>query len=941
MGLFDNVDLDALEQGYQQHLATQSSGPAPVAGHQSLLGKVGNFVQGAATGLAQPFIQVGKGLYYAPQAINREIHNKSISDIQQKAYGTTDSGEIAKKIVGSTAQVAAYAAAPGLSALKPAAALVPKIAANAAIGGVIGGGSSLENNGNTEDVIKNILLGGAIGGGTGAASGVLRKVLTRAPKTATTTAGVDQLSPEAKQAMLQKFRTQAATPTTETAPVSAPATPQVVTKPGATVIQAPTPAPMPAPSPTNVATKALDTYDNTNNYLGAPQQPANPSYQLPVPEGTPPVSPEVSDLLSELQAKTSKVLAPKTNASDLHVNPSTAQAIERPTAPEPVAPVKANPTLPEGYTSKDGSVFSPSGKELTIGEVQSLTQPKFLSDFEQARNSGNVDLMKKIASSHPGDARVNAPELFPGNRLPSEAAPELAGNTLQKLGRGIQKAGVKLDSKASVFGARKESELQQFMKSEGLLKAGSNPESIYKHLPTKMSEYQTKIGDLIAGDKTLVPAEDLKAEIKANVVKQSLVRGNGKKTQEIIGNVSKIIDDASDKDGNLSPSSIYHIKQILNEDLDNAYKRMAKGAPLSEADQTAMTARDLINDKLPQAARDLGRKESNLHDLAVILDKDRKTGLKIPNALAFGLPHAKTSRGLAHAMESLQTGVGAPVEALGNLQAKLGGGLLGKVANRTGEALNSPAASELAPVAAAGATNMPDMPQSATPVANQQPAVAPGAEPSLTNLVDQVQNQRQNSAGSTDNSFGLTSDQVQQAMLTDLLTTGGENNAVLSKIYAIVQEQEKAQKPQTLSQTAVNQVNTIQRAQSGLDQIESAFNGTTNTGKGLLSKVEASPVGNFTGGRGVQEVNKAIQANLTSIATALGMGTSSRELEALAAQLPNTQDTQASAKAKLGVVRGQIQQYLSQYLNNQSNFVQPNNSTLDALAQVSAGGVQQ
>lgn len=971
--------------------------PTPAPQKQGLLGKVGNFVKAVGHGLAQPFEDVGQGIGAALASKDvlkqSEYANKQASQTMDEASKLYKSGKLsgdkyrqilqgvneslasnsanlhqindqvsAKKVLAGGAQLATYALAPELGALKPAAALLPKIGANAALGGAIAGESSIENNGSARDVAKDILLGGAVGGATGGASGILRNVLSRRAG-----AGVAPVAAE--------------TPTLAPPPVAT--APKVVTHAGPTVI---TP-PASAPAPVKAATKALDVYDNTNSYIN-PQQPTAPDLTPPItmsagalgaapdsdlailnylqnararaPQAaaggrvgmpTPELSANQNQLFQELQAKTNKVLQPKTDASLLHApQPQPASVLPRPAAPTLPEAGAPRPVLPEGYTSTNGSVFGPSGKELTIGEQQALTQPKYLTDFENAHNAGDTAAMQRIAAAHPGDAKVNAPELFPNGQI-GEAAPELGGNLLQRVGRGVQRAGVKVDTKASVFGARREAELQQFMRSEGLLKAGSNPETMYKQLPTKMANFQTQISKLIASDKSVVPVADLKAEIKSAVAKNSVVRGTGRKSLEIVNNINKIIDSTA-PDGKLTPAQIYQIKQTLNTDLDNAYKRLEKGGALSEADQTSMAARDVVNNKLPAAARALGKKESSLHDLAAILDKDRKAGLRIPNALAFGLPHARQSRGLAHAMASAETAIGVPIESLGNAAASIksgASGMLGRVADRVPSQVTDTLGAvspELSPLAAMGAVNMP--PEQPAP---QQPQAQPDTAQtsSLTDMVSQVQGERASGQAPATpqptNEFGLTSADIQKAMLEDLLTTGGTNNAVLSKIYSIVQAQEKAQEtanqPQTLSQTAVNQINTIQRAQSGLDQIEAAFQGTTNTGKGLLSKVQASPVGNFTGGRGVQDVNKTIQANLTSIASALGMGTSSRELEALAAQLPNTQDTQKSAQAKLGVIRGQINQYLNQYVTNQSNFVQPGNQALDSLAQISSGGIPQ
>lgn len=72
-------------------------------------------------------------------------------------------------------------------------------------------------------------------------------------------------------------------------------------------------------------------------------------------------------------------------------------------------------SLPEGYrVDKLGSVFDKDGKELTSGQLQDLTQPKWLSDFEKARNEGDTATMKQISDEHPGDARVHIEASYSG-----------------------------------------------------------------------------------------------------------------------------------------------------------------------------------------------------------------------------------------------------------------------------------------------------------------------------------------------------------------------------------------------------------------------------------------------------------------------------------------------------------------------------------------------
>lgn len=56
-------------------------------------------------------------------------------------------------------------------------------------------------------------------------------------------------------------------------------------------------------------------------------------------------------------------------------------------------------------------------KQPTIGDLQTATQDKFLTDYENARNKGDRTAMQRITALHPGDARVNVP-LRPMVQLP-------------------------------------------------------------------------------------------------------------------------------------------------------------------------------------------------------------------------------------------------------------------------------------------------------------------------------------------------------------------------------------------------------------------------------------------------------------------------------------------------------------------------------------------
>lgn len=149
---------------------------------------VGNFVQN----LIHPAVQFGHAILETPHAIVREIQNKPIDDIQRNVFGTNDQGQIAKDIIGDTAQIGLTAAAPGVDNLiekgvgaalpeattgaeQVVSKLIPKVVSGVAQGGTFGGVQAATNNEDIGTGIRNgALLGGAGAGLLGLPSALQR-----------------------------------------------------------------------------------------------------------------------------------------------------------------------------------------------------------------------------------------------------------------------------------------------------------------------------------------------------------------------------------------------------------------------------------------------------------------------------------------------------------------------------------------------------------------------------------------------------------------------------------------------------------------------------------------------------------------------------------------------------------------------------------------------
>lgn len=1086
-GIFDGYDLGQLQQGYQGFQSSQQQAQPAAAPAPSLLDRVGSFISGIPGAIAQPFQDIGRNVGYAlgsgsildqanrtnqmagqtiSQAkalwqqgkIDKNTYIHILSNVNDSlAQNTQNINELrqnvnAKQTLAAGAQVATYALAPELSALKPAAAL----GANAALGGVMGGASAIENGGNASDAARNALIGIGIGGGLSAAGGLIGRVLARrgAPAAAAATADTgsnlaSDLTPEARANMLSDFRQQAA----QAGPaVESPRGPITVSPSGAG----------------NAASRFQPTAESNmrviNNFNQANAQAdkmlAQTSYAA---EGAPSAAAGVgaqagrpADVQAFLDAWNSGDYRAVQGAIDKLKNPDLAKSMENmlvnrtmdmpglaaPTAATDAGHItnflqaynsgdfnaarqaiqEANPNirdtltslvdrqtvqpgsieelqartaglankfdqnqvaranlvkpapmnLPPGYNMDvTGSVTAPSGKALTLGEVSQVDRgmPKFVRDFEQARSEGNSSVMSRINAAHPGDVRVE----LPGN---AAVAPAKAtrGNFLQRVGASMESDPLRLRLPGGVGTATKEAQAIQMLREDGLLKAGANSQTIHEGIDKLFTKMQGQIGDILKESDANIATTDLKAQIEGAIQDSDLAVSNPAAAEKLQNVLGRIVDDQADSSGKLSAVNLYAVKQDMQRPLSRAYAAMEKGNPITPEQQARMDVRDIVNNMLPPEARAIGQRESLYHDIAPVIARRAAKGAisRIP-IVGQLLPHERGGEpALAHAVQSVKTGIGGGVAAVGNAQAAIGRAARSGILGRVGSGIE------------AGASKVPPLPPAASAAlgtagnyvpllgavggANyQEPGSAPASlppTPSATgpngqpldiqlaaahlpagNLGSELTSANPlppQAAAASQGMYGVTSQDLEQAMLADAIYNNGANLSKLGTIHTILQNQEKAAMPQNLPQVAVNQVNMAQRAMSGLDQIEAAFGKAGGAGKGPISAVEGSALGNILpGGADVHNLNNVIQLSLAPIAAALGLPQNSAMLQNLAGQLPTQFDTQESAKAKLNVVRDQINQYLQQYLSNQSNLAQPNNSSLDALAQMSAGGLTQ
>lgn len=530
-------------------------------------------------------------------------------------------------------------------------------------------------------------------------------------------------------------------------------------------------------------------------------------------------------------------------------------------------------------------------------------------------------------------------------------------NLLQRVGKGLQKPATGATAPASPFGAAKEAEINAFLKKEGIVRPGSNSQSMYEALPGKFEEYQSQVKAALAKDNSTVNAQGLSELVNKAVDGQNHFLGSSAASDTVKMNVTRAIQAAEKKaGGHLTSSDIYLLKQDIQDELTRAYDKVAKGGVLTGGEDALMAARNAVNDFLPAEAKAIGQKQSMLYDAATGLNKARNEKARIPALAGFVLPK-KPSKGLSHGIQSAGTLAGAPIEAAGDALAKIGEyvhpPLEHALSNRIVTGLATPLGiSGLGNEEAPDITYNPD-PNSDIPFSSHDLSQFPGGEDQgvmgASSLASGVPLQMNPETGQLepipqeqpeDQNGGITSRMIEDAMIQDLATTGGANLSKLNTIYSIISGREaqakkeaQAAKQPSISQSSANQMQLAQNAIQGLNDIQAAFNSTTGTGRGLISKIAGrTPIV----GNNVAAVNNAIRVALPSIAKSLGYGTDSAGLKALLAQLPSTSDTQKSAQIKLSSFQRKIEQALQQQLAIQAAYVQPDNTAYDQAI----GGVE-
>jgi len=631
------------------------------------------------------------------------------------------------------------------------------------------------------------------------------------------------------------------------------------------------------------------------------------------------------------------------------------------------APKPQTSTLPEGWTmTKEGDFLSPDGRVATLGEEQlAHQQPELYKQLQgavahndpqlvvnlHAQNTGNQSGIERFLQDNPNSlAAKRALETIKngGGKVPP--IPQV--HQLRMQGNGYTGQNI------NKFGEPRVNKAVENLFNLGA--EGSNINKILTYLQPAINDMENKINAKLASSTATYSVANLEKffdEIAQKSVGTNLEGEAAQSVKNYVVIAKKALQNEANGSDTINAIQLNRVKQELGNHVN-----WAKISNPSAADTVASdVAHDLytgINGTLkktnPDIAQLLEQSSTHMDSEKMLANAGGQTAARVH---ATGIPisfHSQAINSLAEAAQDkalrmFDRGNGQPgligstlgipgkvIKGAAKAVGQTGTAVASQLPGPVNKAIGTTLEHATAPIGGATGEALAQ-PQ---PAQNPQEALAPPYQTAQTQIPSQgVLADSTEQPQTAENSLGIPSYKLAQAMMLDLQQTGGKNMTTLHTLYTIAKQEEDAQQAaydkqnKPLTSGAASQVQSAKDAMNGLQAIQAAFNGTRNTGEGLFSKVlSKKPLGfSLPGSQGITDVNASIQQALPDIAKALGYGTSKAELSALLDQLPNTSDTQKSAQIKLSKISDRIQQYMHQFLATEANYVQPNNNLLDQL----------
>lgn len=255
-----------------------------------------------------------------------------------------------------------------------------------------------------------------------------------------------------------------------------------------------------------------------------------------------------------------------------------------------------------------------------------------------------------------------------GNALLSKVIPGLFKGA-GKVGGAMRQGVVNPKVSASPYAVKEQQAIVKGLQEMGL--TGSAQAQMNK-MPKVMDDLTTKISGILGKSKKSVTTANVVKDI-GNALDESMGFVPGDTAYETAKNrfISKLVSKANQGENGLSLTAkqLFEYKQQLNKDLSRAFTKIARGTPLTPAEEVGMAIWGKIDEIVTQvepAVKDLTLKQSTLYKASSGLMKsaEKTAGIPVPLAGKINIP------GLNRLVQGTQDLAGRGLQGAGNLNVQ-------------------------------------------------------------------------------------------------------------------------------------------------------------------------------------------------------------------------------------------------------------------------------
>lgn len=285
-----------------------------------------------------------------------------------------------------------------------------------------------------------------------------------------------------------------------------------------------------------------------------------------------------------------------------------------------------------------GSFVVPAGKSVKAAAGLGAVSAGMFESSQEGATPKSVAKASIVGGAFAGGAKA----VTKGTKwLFKNISKKRQENLLQKIGREMREDATRIRVKPSVYGAKKEKQIQETLNSMGI---SGSPQEKYEQLEPVMGRLTDQIDSVIDENPRTVNVSDVANKFRKlldnEVRTRSITSTTAKK--EVNGYLTDLLktvdpelqtgNNLLSKNTKLNPNidlkKAFRLKQLVNQDYSSIQKKIINNTPLNDREKVVFYARQALDDAITEALpeiKDLTVMQSHLYDAAQSLSSARNT----------------------------------------------------------------------------------------------------------------------------------------------------------------------------------------------------------------------------------------------------------------------------------------------------------------------------